>query len=199
MTTRASSPPWPCAYGPSFMPVTCGHVHTRRGRLVSRAREDGEPLLGRHEFRDDIPLTMAIVNRTPDSFYDRGATWRDEAARDRVRQVVADGPTSSTSGARVASPAHGAPGSQAPGRPARTSKRDHRAPAAGHDRLDHQLTATGHQLRDELVHSNTGADLLRTRGVTLHVAVNAAADLILVDQRWPGPPAPREERGAEQR
>ncbi|HEY0453107.1 dihydropteroate synthase [Actinophytocola sp.] len=34
---------------------------------------------------------MAIVNRTPDSFYDRGATWREQAAYERVRRVVADG------------------------------------------------------------------------------------------------------------
>jgi dihydropteroate synthase len=34
---------------------------------------------------------MAIVNRTPDSFYDKGATWEDQAAHDRVRQVVAEG------------------------------------------------------------------------------------------------------------
>ncbi len=47
--------------------------------------------LGRHEFADDAMLTMAIVNRTPDSFYDRGATWTDDAARDRVRQVVDEG------------------------------------------------------------------------------------------------------------
>jgi dihydropteroate synthase len=36
-------------------------------------------------------IVMAIVNRTPDSFYDRGATYAHEAALDRVRQVVADG------------------------------------------------------------------------------------------------------------
>ena len=30
--------------------------------------------LGRHTFADDQPLMMAIVNRTRDSFYDRGAT-----------------------------------------------------------------------------------------------------------------------------
>lgn len=47
--------------------------------------------LGRHEFDDDALLVMAIVNRTPDSFYDRGATWTDEAAFARVRQVVAEG------------------------------------------------------------------------------------------------------------
>src|SRR4051794_41866562 len=43
------------------------------------------------EFDDDQQLVMAIVNRTPDSFYDRGATWDDEPAFDRVRQVVAEG------------------------------------------------------------------------------------------------------------
>nr|WP_218851652.1 dihydropteroate synthase [Nocardioides panaciterrulae] len=34
---------------------------------------------------------MAIVNRTPDSFYDRGATWAEDAAYDRVAQVVEEG------------------------------------------------------------------------------------------------------------
>ncbi|MEV4317181.1 dihydropteroate synthase [Actinocrispum sp. NPDC049592] len=34
---------------------------------------------------------MAIVNRTPDSFYDKGATWDERAAYERVRQVVAEG------------------------------------------------------------------------------------------------------------
>ncbi|HEX6248605.1 MAG TPA: dihydropteroate synthase [Nocardioidaceae bacterium] len=47
--------------------------------------------LGRHEFADDALLVMAIVNRTPDSFYDKGATWAEDAAFDRVRQVVAEG------------------------------------------------------------------------------------------------------------
>jgi dihydropteroate synthase len=47
--------------------------------------------LGRHEFDDDARLVMAIVNRTPDSFYDKGATWAEDAAFDRVRQVVDDG------------------------------------------------------------------------------------------------------------
>src|SRR3954470_14220828 len=34
---------------------------------------------------------MAIGNRTPDSFYDKGATWDDEPAFERVREVVAQG------------------------------------------------------------------------------------------------------------
>ena len=47
--------------------------------------------LGRHEFADDATLMMAIVNRTPDSFYDRGATWDEELAHQRVAAVVAEG------------------------------------------------------------------------------------------------------------
>jgi dihydropteroate synthase len=47
--------------------------------------------LGRHEFADTDLLVMAIVNRTRDSFYDGGATWDEQRALDRVRQVVAEG------------------------------------------------------------------------------------------------------------
>ena len=47
--------------------------------------------LGRHVFDDEATLMMAIVNRTPDSFYDRGATWAEDKAFDRVAQVVAQG------------------------------------------------------------------------------------------------------------
>jgi dihydropteroate synthase len=43
------------------------------------------------EFDDGQLLVMAIVNRTPDSFYDKGATWDDEPAFERVREVVAQG------------------------------------------------------------------------------------------------------------
>jgi dihydropteroate synthase len=34
---------------------------------------------------------MAIVNRTPDSFFQPGLTWEDGAAMDRVHEVVAEG------------------------------------------------------------------------------------------------------------
>ncbi len=47
--------------------------------------------LGRHRFADDRTLMMAIVNRTPDSFFDRGATWAEDKAFERVQQVVAEG------------------------------------------------------------------------------------------------------------
>ena len=48
-------------------------------------------VLGRHSFADEATLLMAIVNRTPDSFYDKGATWAEDKAFDRVAQVVDQG------------------------------------------------------------------------------------------------------------
>ncbi|MEV6173386.1 dihydropteroate synthase [Streptomyces sp. NPDC051954] len=47
--------------------------------------------LGRREFEPHEPVIMAIVNRTPDSFYDQGATFHDEAALARVEQAVSEG------------------------------------------------------------------------------------------------------------
>ncbi|MGO4255370.1 dihydropteroate synthase [Marmoricola sp. RAF53] len=47
--------------------------------------------LGRHEFADDATLMMAIVNRTPDSFYDKGATWAEDKAFERVALVAEQG------------------------------------------------------------------------------------------------------------
>ncbi|MGU3653441.1 dihydropteroate synthase [Mycolicibacterium sp. A43C] len=45
----------------------------------------GRPVAG------DRALIMAIVNRTPDSFYDRGATFSDEAAKEATHRKIADG------------------------------------------------------------------------------------------------------------
>ncbi|MFE0688703.1 dihydropteroate synthase [Streptomyces xiamenensis] len=47
--------------------------------------------LGNREFAADEPVIMAIVNRTPDSFYDRGATFGDGPALERVGRAVAEG------------------------------------------------------------------------------------------------------------
>jgi dihydropteroate synthase len=47
--------------------------------------------LGTREFGEREPVIMAIVNRTPDSFYDQGATFTDRPALDRVAQAVAEG------------------------------------------------------------------------------------------------------------
>jgi dihydropteroate synthase len=47
--------------------------------------------LGRLDVPDGGLVVMAIVNRTPDSFYDRGATYELAAAVERVDRVVAEG------------------------------------------------------------------------------------------------------------
>ena len=47
--------------------------------------------LGRHTFADDAMLVMAIVNRTPDSFYDKGATFAEDTAMARIDLVVEQG------------------------------------------------------------------------------------------------------------
>ena len=55
------------------------------------ATDRGTLRLGRREFTAYEPVIMAIVNRTPDSFYDQGATFHDEPALARVEQAVAEG------------------------------------------------------------------------------------------------------------
>jgi dihydropteroate synthase len=47
--------------------------------------------IGALDVSDGDFVLMAIVNRTPDSFYDRGATYAMAAAMDRVDRVVAEG------------------------------------------------------------------------------------------------------------
>lgn len=42
-------------------------------------------------FGDHDRLVMAIINRTPDSFYDKGRTWAADVAFDRVAEVVDQG------------------------------------------------------------------------------------------------------------
>jgi dihydropteroate synthase len=46
---------------------------------------------GAREVAQDRALVMAIVNRTRDSFYDRGATFSDDTAMSAVRAAVAEG------------------------------------------------------------------------------------------------------------
>jgi dihydropteroate synthase len=47
--------------------------------------------LGKRDFGPDELVVMAIVNRTPDSFYDQGATFALSAALERIDRVVAEG------------------------------------------------------------------------------------------------------------
>jgi dihydropteroate synthase len=56
-----------------------------------RHRAPGPLRLRNTEFPPGQTLVMAIVNRTPDSFFRPGLTWEDSAAMDRVHEVVAEG------------------------------------------------------------------------------------------------------------
>jgi len=47
--------------------------------------------LGNREFGDDQSVVMAIVNRTPDSFFDRGATYDAGPALEAVARAVEEG------------------------------------------------------------------------------------------------------------
>lgn len=56
-----------------------------------RARECPELNFRGKRMRHDRALVMAIINRTPDSFYDRGSTFADRDAKEAVRRAVAEG------------------------------------------------------------------------------------------------------------
>jgi dihydropteroate synthase len=60
-------------------------------RPDGRPREASALRLGRQSFDVHRRIVMAIVNRTPDSFFDRGATWSEAAAMERVHVVVEQG------------------------------------------------------------------------------------------------------------
>jgi dihydropteroate synthase len=56
--------------------------------MTSRTPAPGALRLGRHRYPPEALLVMAIVNRTPDSFYDKGATYAAAAAFDAVGAAV---------------------------------------------------------------------------------------------------------------
>jgi dihydropteroate synthase len=61
---------------------------------TGRSRDGRSPgilRLGHRAFEPDQLLVMAIVNRTPDSFYRPGVTWDPAAAMARVHAVAAEG------------------------------------------------------------------------------------------------------------
>jgi dihydropteroate synthase len=60
-------------------------------RAGGRPDPQGMLRLGKHAFPPGQPLIMAIVNRTPDSFFQPGSTWSQSAAFRRVDQAVAEG------------------------------------------------------------------------------------------------------------
>jgi dihydropteroate synthase len=59
--------------------------------VTAAPRVPGPLRLGGREFAPQRPLVMAIVNRTPDSFYRPGLTWDETAALERVHAAVAEG------------------------------------------------------------------------------------------------------------
>jgi dihydropteroate synthase len=61
------------------------------GEGAAASRDPGPLRLGSREFGPARGLVMAIVNRTPDSFYRPGVTWDERAALARVEEVVAEG------------------------------------------------------------------------------------------------------------
>jgi dihydropteroate synthase len=65
----------------------CGKVSDES----AEPRQPGPLRLGTREFGPERRLVMAIVNRTPDSFFRPGITWDEAAALARVHEVVAEG------------------------------------------------------------------------------------------------------------
>jgi len=61
------------------------------GNERAATREPGPLRLGAREFGPGQRLVMAIVNRTPNSFYRPGVTWDEDSALARVDEVVAEG------------------------------------------------------------------------------------------------------------
>jgi dihydropteroate synthase len=58
---------------------------------LTPAAKQGELRLGRSVFGPEERVVMAIINRTPDSFYDKGATFAEAAALEALDRVVAAG------------------------------------------------------------------------------------------------------------
>ncbi len=67
------------------------HESTLASSGSSALREQAVLRLGGHSFGPRRLLLMAIVNRTPDSFFRPGDTWDEQTAMERVHQVVAEG------------------------------------------------------------------------------------------------------------
>jgi dihydropteroate synthase len=58
---------------------------------ATRPGAAGAVTLGSRVFAPSDLVVMAIINRTPDSFFDRGVTYGEAAALDAVSRAVADG------------------------------------------------------------------------------------------------------------
>lgn len=93
MDSQAAAPPPSVPYLPGFRHA----VHTFGARTL--------------DFDRQVAL-MAVINRTPDSFYDRGATFALQAAVDASLQAVADGADWVDIGGAPFSPGHPIPAAE---------------------------------------------------------------------------------------
>src|ERR687886_1887168 len=126
--TFASTPSMPstvvCAMGPPPIRgsglLTPPHSATARGAGLLRLGELSVP--------DGTFVVMAIVNRTPDSFYDRGATYELAAAVERVDRVVAEGADMVDVGGVKAAPGEAVDAAGENPRPAHPGAPDRAAP-----------------------------------------------------------------------
>ena len=69
-------------------------------------REQSVLRLGKHIFGPRQLLLMAIVNRTPDSFFRPGDTWDEQTAMERVHHVIGEGADIVDIGGVPAAPGH---------------------------------------------------------------------------------------------
>src|SRR4051794_39991997 len=105
-STPWSSPVMRTATPKTMPPTTSAAISSRisspMGRIVARWLGAGDPgtalreeatmfRLGSRVFEDADYAVMAIVNRTPNSFFDKGATFAEDAALRAVDQAVTDG------------------------------------------------------------------------------------------------------------
>src|SRR6266571_5185032 len=68
-----------------------GVTARRAGPARQRAERPAVLRLGTREFPPDSFGIMAVLNRTPDSFFDRGATYGFDTALDAADTAVAEG------------------------------------------------------------------------------------------------------------
>src|SRR3954451_2849423 len=66
-------------------------IPTSAALFLVRHRVTVPLVLRGRTYADTALLVMAIINRTPDSFYDKGATYDDAAALAAVERAVQDG------------------------------------------------------------------------------------------------------------
>src|SRR4051794_9556376 len=73
------------------MSTSTASIPTSAALFLVRHRVTVPLVLRGRTYDDTALLVMAIINRTPDSFYDKGATYDDAPALAAVERAVQDG------------------------------------------------------------------------------------------------------------